>query len=66
MLSDRFLVLTDALRMPTFTAPGHDQLYRRLTIVVLDGAIEHVFYPIFPPNGHAQEVLGWLQQKNGQ
>ncbi len=35
-------------------------LYRRLTLVVGDGYVEHVFYPIFPPNQHAREVLAWL------
>jgi peroxiredoxin len=62
MLSDPALALADALRMPTFAAPGHDRLYARLTLIVRDGTIEHVFYPIFPPNTHAQQVLEWLQQ----
>ncbi|MBO1803902.1 MerR family DNA-binding transcriptional regulator [Leucobacter ruminantium] len=62
MLSDVSLALADALRLPTFAAEGHDRLYSRLTLVVADGAIEHVFYPIFPPNTHAQQVLAWLQE----
>jgi hypothetical protein len=33
------------------------ELYRRLTLVVTGGRIEHVFYPVFPPSTHAQEVL---------
>jgi peroxiredoxin len=61
MLSDQRFALGDALRLPTFAAPGHDRLYARLTLVVRDGVIEHVFYPIFPPNTHAQEVLSWLK-----
>jgi peroxiredoxin len=60
MLSDPQLALADALDLPTFSAPGHDRLYARLTLVVRDGRIEHVFYPIFPPNTHAQQVLTWL------
>lgn len=60
MLSDPDFALADALDLPTFTAPGHDRLYSRLTLVVHDGRIEHVFYPVFPPNTHAQEVLRWL------
>jgi len=36
-------------------------LYGRLTMIITDGVIEHVFYPIFPPDQHAQEVLGWLR-----
>jgi peroxiredoxin len=60
MLSDQRFALGDALRLPTFAASGHDRLYARLTLVVRDGIIEHVFYPIFPPNTHAQQVLAWL------
>jgi peroxiredoxin len=61
MLSDPQFALADALDLPTFSAPGHDRLYSRLTLVVRDGHIEHVFYPIFPPNTHAQQVLDWLR-----
>lgn len=61
MLSDERFELGDAIRLPTFVASGHDRLYARLTLVVRDGLIEHVFYPIFPPNTHAQEVLAWLR-----
>jgi peroxiredoxin len=60
MLSDEPLALADALRLPTFSVDGK-RLYRRLTMIVTDEAIEHVFYPIFPPNEHAQEVLDWLR-----
>lgn len=60
MLSDPDFALAAALRLPTFAAPGHPQLYARLTLIIRDGKIEHVFYPIFPPNTHAQQVLAWL------
>ena len=60
MLSDERLVLAAALGLPTFEVDGMT-LYRRLTMIVADGVIEHVFYPIFPPNQHAQEVLDWLR-----
>lgn len=60
MLSDPQFALADALDLPTFSAPGHDRLYSRLTLVVRNGHIEHVFYPVFPPDTHAQEVLAWL------
>lgn len=62
MISDESLALADALNLPTFTAPGHDRLYSRLTLVVREGCIEHAFYPIFPPNTHAQQVLTWLRE----
>jgi peroxiredoxin/DNA-binding transcriptional MerR regulator len=61
MLSDPDFALADALGLPTFTAPGHERLYSRLTLVIRGGRIEHVFYPIFPPNTHAQQVLDWLR-----
>lgn len=60
MISDRDLALADALRLPTFAAPGHERLHARLTLVIRDGVIEHAFYPIFPPNTHARQVLDWL------
>lgn len=61
MLSDPELALADALKLPTFSAHDHDRLYSRLTLVVRDGLIEKAFYPIFPPNEHADEVMTWLQ-----
>lgn len=64
MISDQSFALAEALRLPTFAAAGHERLYSRLTLVVLDGFIEHVFYPIFPPNTHAQQVLGWLSESS--
>jgi peroxiredoxin len=60
MLSDERLALADAPGLPTFSVDGMT-LYRRLTMIVTDGVIEHVFYPVFPPDQHAQEVLGWLK-----
>lgn len=61
MLSDHGFRLADALRLPTFNAPGEGRLYSRLTLVVNDAKVEHVFYPIFPPNTHAQQVLDWIR-----
>jgi len=59
LLSDCQLLLTRALRLPTFRVAGVT-LLKRFTLVVRDGVIEHVFYPVFPPDGHADEVLRWL------
>ena len=59
MLSDPTRSLGRALDLPTFEADG-TRLYKRLTMIVRGDTIEHVFYPIFPPNTHASEVLGWL------
>jgi peroxiredoxin len=60
LLSDADLELTKALRLPTFEAAGQT-LLKRFTLVISDGVIEHVFYPVFPPDGHAAEVLEWLR-----
>ncbi|MBV8930659.1 MAG: peroxiredoxin [Mycobacteriaceae bacterium] len=60
MLSDPDLAAADAIDLPTFGAAGYDRLYARLTLIVNDGTIEHVFYPIFPPNAHAEQVVDWF------
>jgi peroxiredoxin len=59
LLSDEQLEIADAMRLPTFEIEGR-RLFKRLTLVVRDGSIEHVFYPVFPPDRHAGEVLTWL------
>lgn len=61
MLSDEALAVADALGLPTFTVDGM-RLCRRLTMIVTGGTIEHVFYPVFPPDQHAAEVLEWLRE----
>ena len=60
ILSDAAFELTDALRLPTFEFEGR-RLLKRVTLVLDDGVISHVFYPIFPPDKHASEVVGWLR-----
>jgi peroxiredoxin len=58
ILSDAELALTNALRLPTFEVAGQT-LLKRHTLVLRNGRIEHVFYPVFPPDRHAEEVLAW-------
>jgi len=60
ILSDPALEVAETLRLPTFTVDGQ-RLYKRMTLIVADGRIEHAFYPVFPPDQHAAEVLGWLR-----
>lgn len=62
LLSDDRLELSRALNLPVFIAGTSVRvtLTKRFTLVLRDGAIEHVFYPVFPPDGHAREVLEWL------
>jgi peroxiredoxin len=60
ILSDANFELTTALKLPTFTIAGMT-LVRRLTLVIQDGRIEKVFYPVFPPDRHAEAVARWLR-----
>jgi peroxiredoxin len=60
VLSDEHFAWTRALRLPTFTVDGMT-LMKRLTLIVRNGQIEHVFYPVFPPDKHAEEVIAWLK-----
>ena len=64
VLSDATFALTHAMRLPTFDVHGRT-LLRRLTMVVRDGVVEKVFYPVFPPDRHAAEVLAWLVRTPG-
>ena len=59
VLSDERMALTKALRLPTFTVEGMT-LIKRLTLIAREGRIEKVFYPVFPPDKHADEVIAWL------
>jgi enolase len=59
LLADPRLTLATALRLPTFEAGGMT-LYRRLTLIVNDGVVEHVFHPVTEPALHAEQVLRWL------
>jgi peroxiredoxin len=59
LLSDAELRFAKSLQLPTFEVAGMT-LLKRLTLVLRDGAVEHVFYPVFPPDSHAEEVLAWL------
>jgi hypothetical protein len=61
LLSDSGLRLAEQLHFPTFTADGMT-LYKRLTFVAEAGKIARVFYPVFPPNRNAAEVLTWLSE----
>lgn len=60
LLSDEDLAFADALRLPTFEVDDM-VLLKRLTLIISDGRIEKVFYPVFPPDRSAQDVVGWLE-----
>lgn len=59
LLSDADLAFTKALRLPTFTFNGMI-LIKRVTLIIEDGQIIKVFYPVFPPDQNAAEVIAWL------
>lgn len=60
LLSDEGRKLKDAMALPTFTVEGME-LYKRLTMIAKDGEIIKVFYPVFPPDKNAGDVVVWFQ-----
>jgi peroxiredoxin len=60
LLSDSDLAFAGALDLPTFEVEGM-VLLKRLTLVIDEGWIEKVFYPVFPPDKSAEEVVEWLE-----
>jgi peroxiredoxin len=63
ILSDADLRLTTALRLPTFSVAGMT-LLKRMVLVIENGLIIKVFYPVFPPDKSAEEVIAWLRRRN--
>lgn len=62
LLSDEKLEFAGALDLPVVEAEGMT-LIKRLTLVVKDGEIQEVFYPVFPPGRNAEEVVDWLSER---
>ena len=60
VLSDSELKLTRAMNLPTMDVAGLT-LIKRLALVIDDAKITHVFYPVFPPDRNAGDVLAWLK-----
>jgi peroxiredoxin len=60
LLSDERLEMTTALSLPTFEVDGMT-LIKRLTLIIDDGVIETVFYPVFPPDADAANVATWFR-----
>jgi len=60
ILSDAALKLARAINLPTFAVAGMT-LFKRMALVIDDGAIAKVFYPVFPPDKNAEEVIAWLR-----
>jgi peroxiredoxin len=64
LLSDEKLQFTRALKLPTFEVEGMT-LIKRMALIAHDGKIEKVFYPVFPPDRNAADVLDWLLRSRG-
>src|SRR4051812_15053692 len=62
VIADPDLRLGLALRLPTFDVEGVT-LYKRITLVVEGCAVAKVFYPVFPPDRNAAEVVAWLESR---
>jgi peroxiredoxin len=62
LVSDAALRMQQALRLPTFQTGGVTYL-KRLTLMLKDGRIERVFYPVHPPEAHPREALLWLEER---
>ncbi len=60
VLSDAALALASAIKLPTFSVAGMT-LLKRMALVIDDGVVRKVFYPVFPPDKNAEEVIAWLQ-----
>jgi peroxiredoxin len=60
VLSDADLRFAEALRLPTFVFAGMT-LIKRLTLILREGRIEHVLYPVFPPDQSAAQTIAWLR-----
>ncbi|GAB4148815.1 MAG: hypothetical protein Fur0046_27360 [Cyanobacteria bacterium J069] len=60
-MSDSQFKLVNTLKLPTFEVEGN-RLMKRITLIAQDGKIVKVFYPVFPPNQNALDVLAWLQK----
>jgi len=65
LLSDAELRFARALQLPTFVVEGMT-LIKRLTLVIEDGQIVKVFYPVFPPQRNPEEVIAWLAGRREQ
>lgn len=62
LLSDRHFLLQKSLTLPTFVA-NNLLLYKRLTLIAEQSVIKKVFYPVFPPNQNASQVIDWLKSQ---
>ncbi len=62
LLSDQRLRMASAMQLPTFETAGM-RLLKRLTLAIRNGVIEHTFYPVFPPDRSAADVMAWFKSR---
>lgn len=65
ILSDAHLELAGAMNLPTFDVDDMT-LMKRFTLVIENGVVVHVFYPVFPPDRNARDVVDWLESRSDQ
>ena len=65
LLGDEDLVLVREAGLPTFEVEG-EVMTKRLTMILEDGQVEKVFYPVFPPNENAERVIQWLSRRRAE
>jgi peroxiredoxin len=65
VIADPERKLGAALRLPTFRFEGVE-LYKRLTLVLQAGRVAKVFYPVFPPDRNASDVIAWLGERRAR
>ena len=63
LLSDADFLLKQKLSLPTFNLEGIER-YKRVTLIIQDNIIKNVFYPVFPPDQNAADVLKWFEKKS--
>ena len=64
LLSDEGLELTKAMRLPSFHVDEVGTLLKRMVLIIENGKVTKVFYPVFPPEGSAKEVVDYLKEGN--
>ena len=62
LLSDSRFKFTDSLNLPTFEIENL-RLNKRVTLLIMDGIIKKYFYPVFPPDKNAEEVVNWISSR---
>lgn len=63
LLSDTSFLLKESISLPTFTIAGIER-YKRITLIIKENVIKKVFYPVFPPDENADNVLEWFKKNS--